>query len=80
MDERLLGCVDEDDEDWQSEGYQSDTLKQMMTPVDQDSVDEFAIFRQVVMEVQQYDPQWWTALAGSIGETNNVSIVSSHLL
>lgn len=63
---------DEDDEDWQSDGYQSDTLKHLATPLDEEAIDEFAIFKQTVMGVQQHDPEWWSLLTYDVSETNKV--------
>jgi hypothetical protein len=78
MDQGATGDVgdaeddDEDDEDWEGDDYQSDTLKNLVTPVDNDSIDEFAIFKQTIINVQQHDPEWWNLLAVSVNETNKV--------
>ncbi|OQV13902.1 Importin-8 [Hypsibius exemplaris] len=61
---------DADDEDWGSDGYQSETLKHLTTPVDDEIIDEFAIFKQTIMNVQQHDLEWWNVLAHDMSETN----------
>lgn len=65
---------DDDDEDWQSEDYGSETLKQLTTPVDDTNLDEFAIFKQTILGVQQHDPEWWNILTVQSSETDKVGV------
>lgn len=66
---------DDNDEDWASEDYGSETLKQLKTPLDDASVDEFAIFKQTILTVQQHDPEWWSVLFLHSSETDKVRVV-----
>ncbi|XP_055346822.1 importin-8-like [Paramacrobiotus metropolitanus] len=61
---------DDDEDDYYSEDYGSETLKQLTTPLDTNAVDEFAIFKQTVLGVQQHDPEWWNVLAMKASETD----------